>query len=146
MGIISAIHKAFQIKKTRNWETIYFAIDIHDTIIKSNYQSGNIPTDFYPHAIEALQALTLRKDIKLILYTCSHPHEILEYLDLFKSHDICFDFVNENSDIKTNPQGYGNYDRKPYFNVLLDDKAGFDPLIDWIEIIKVLHEKESNIF
>ena len=75
--ITTAIKSAFQKKKARNWEIIFFAIDIHDTIVKSNYETGNIPTEFYPYAKEALIKLTARKDIKLIMYTCSHPHEIL---------------------------------------------------------------------
>jgi len=139
MSVISAIYKAFEHKEKRNWDTIFFAIDIHDTIIKSNYQTGNIPTEFYPNAIVGLQELTLRKDIKLILYTCSHPHEILEYLKLFRKYNIFFDFINENTDVKTNLQGYGNYEQKPYFNVLLDDKAGFNPISDWPKVIQSLN-------
>ena len=130
-GLNNAINKAFQIRIKRNWDHIYFAVDIHDTIVQSNYTAGNIPTEFYPVAMEALQILTERKDVKLIMYTCSHPHEIQQYLDFFESNGIHFDFVNENTDVKTDMEGYGNYDKKPYFNVLLDDKAGFNPYEDW---------------
>jgi hypothetical protein len=137
--IIKAITKAICDKEKKGWDKIYFAIDIHDTMIKANYQAGNIPTEFFPDAIVALQELTKRDDIKLILYTCSHPHEIEQYHQLFEANDIKFDFVNENPDVKTDNQGYGNYDKKPYFNVILDDKAGFDPIIDWPIIIKLLN-------
>jgi len=44
--ITTAIKSAFQKKKARNWEIIFFAIDIHDTIVKSNYEAGNIVTKF----------------------------------------------------------------------------------------------------
>ena len=136
--ITTAIKGAFQKKKARNWEIIFFAIDIHDTIVKSNYEAGNIPTEFYPYAKEALIKLTARKDIKLIMYTCSHPHEIEKYLEFFEGNGIHFDFVNENPDVPTDINGYGNYDKKPYFNALFDDKAGFNPEREWLDIIVLL--------
>ena len=95
--ITKAIQRAYDYAAKKGWDRIYICIDIHDTMIKANYKHGQIPTEFYPHAIEVLQHLTERPDVKLILYTCSHPHEIEEYTVLFKSH------------------------------VLLDDKAGFQP-------------------
>lgn len=141
--ITNTINKEFEKAKSRGWDYIYWAIDIHDTMIKSNYQSGNIPSEFYPHAKETLQMLTKRTDVKLILYTCSHPHEIEQYKTLFAENDINFDFINENPEVKTDTAGYGNYDKKFYFNVLLDDKAGFEPLTDWEDIntmMKPQHE------
>jgi len=131
--ITKAIQRAFDYADRKGWDRIYIFIDIHDTMIKANYKRGEIPTEFYPHAIEVLQYLTKRSDIKLILYTCSHPHEIKQYEELFKSHDIVFDYVNENPEVKTDLNGYGNYDKKPYFNVLMDDKCGFEPH-DWLAI------------
>jgi hypothetical protein len=32
---------------------------------------------------------------------------------------------------------------KPYFNVLLDDKAGFDPDRDWVELLNYFKEKRT---
>jgi hypothetical protein len=129
--ILDAIINSFAKAEERGWGITYWCVDIHDTMIKSNYKTGAIPNEFYPFAVEVLQYLTKRGDIKLILYTCSHPHEIEEYIELFKTNNIVFDFINENTDVKTDLNGYGNYDRKPYFNVLLDDKAGFEPS-DWL--------------
>lgn len=134
MSTTTAFKNAFIKAKERNWDVIYIAIDIHDTIIKANYKPKEIPTEFYPFAIECLRKLTSRKDIKLILYTCSHPHEIDQYLQMFEANDIHFDFVNENSDVVTDLNGYGNYDKKPYFSALFDDKAGFNPERDWLDI------------
>lgn len=145
MSLINAIEKAFQSKKARGWDTIYFAIDIHDTIVVANYKVNDIPKIFYPLAKETLQELSNRPDVKLILFTCSHPHEINQYLAYFKEYDIKFDFVNENPEVKTDVNGYGNYDEKFYFNVLLDDKAGFDATADWKEIYRLLiNEKIRN--
>jgi hypothetical protein len=70
----------------------------------------------------------------MILYTCSHPNEIEQYLKLFTENGINFKYINENLDVPTDLNGYGNYDKKPYFNVLFEDKAGFDAEIEWQEI------------
>ena len=134
MDITKTIDIAYQKAKEKNWDNIYVAVDIHDTIVKGNYTTKDIPKEFYPIAKETLQLLSNKKEIKLILYTCSHPEEIKLYLEFFNQHNITFDFVNENTDVMTDLQGYGNYDKKPYFNVLLDDKAGFNPYEDWITI------------
>jgi hypothetical protein len=37
--------------------------------------------------------------------------------------------VNKNPEVKSTTYGY--YEDKPYFNVLFEDKAGFDATEDW---------------
>lgn len=136
--VTKAINKFYEQKKLRNWEIGYWAFDIHGTILKPNYELGNIPSQFYPMAKETLQLISKFKDITMLLYSCSHPHEIEEYLKLFKENDINFTWVNENKDVTTNIYGYGNYDKKPYMNVLFEDKAGFDADNDWQEIYSLM--------
>lgn len=129
--ILSAIHNAFKKAKERDWTEIYFAIDIHDTILDGNYKHNETSTTFFPYAEETLQVLTQRKDVKLILFSCSHLHQIEQYIKLFEEKGIHFDYINENPEVQTNHNGYGNYDKKFYFNVLIDDKAGFNPITEW---------------
>lgn len=136
MGIFTAINQAYLDKERKSFEKIYVMVDLHGTIIKPNYQAGNIPTEFYDHAKETLQIMSKAKDICLIMYTCSHPHEIEQYLSLFKQNDIHFDYVNENPEVVTQADGYGCYDKKPYMNLLFDDKAGFNPTIEWVDVLK----------
>jgi hypothetical protein len=131
----------FEYKEKRNWDKTYFAFDIHGTILKPNYTYGNTPDEFYPMAKETLQLISTLSDVCMILYTCSHPHEIEEYIELFKANNINFQFVNENPEVPTDPNGYGCYDKKPYMNVLFEDKAGFDPKIEWQEVYDLLTEK-----
>lgn len=142
MSIIKAIEKNhFEAKEKRGWDKTFWFFDIHGTILKPNYEYGNTPKDFYPYAKEAMQLISEQKDIVRILYTCSHPHEIKEYIDLFLSQGITFDYINENPEVETDVNGYGCYDKKPYMNVLFEDKAGFDPYTDWKLVYLFLKEK-----
>jgi hypothetical protein len=134
--ITKAIRNCLVTAKERGWEKTYWAFDIHGTILRPTYQVGVISTEFYPFAKEVLQRLSTRKDIVRILYTCSYPNEITEYLKYFRAHQIYFDQVNENPDVCTGAYGY--YTRKFYFNVLFEDKAGFDPLTDWEAVLQLM--------
>ena len=129
--IIRALENAFSLMKERGWDRIYFAIDLHGTVVKPNYSADEIPKEFYPDSKQVLQELSKRDDIALIMYTCSHPNEIIKYMEFFQENDIIFDHVNENPEVKTDYNGYGNYEKKPYMSVLMDDKAGFDGETDW---------------
>jgi len=132
MGIITAILKNhFENKEKRGWDKTYWFFDIHGTVLKPNYQYGNTPKDFYPYAKETLQLITKLPDICMILYTCSHQHEIDEYVKLFENCGIRFQYINENPEVETDVNGYGCYDKKPYVNVLFEDKAGFEPETEW---------------
>ena len=87
MSVLNSIktnHFAYREKKgakLNDGYKMYWFFDIHGTILKPNYQAGNTPKEYYPHAEETLQLLSTINDITMILYTCSHPHEIQEYID-----------------------------------------------------------------
>jgi hypothetical protein len=145
MSIVKSIKiNHFEYKITRNWDRTFWAFDIHGTILKPNYAYGNTPDEFYPMAKETLQLISKLSDVVMFLYTCSHPHEVNEYIALFASNDINFKYVNENPEVPTQTDGYGNYDKKPYMNVLFEDKAGFDPMSDWQEVYDLLTEHYKN--
>jgi len=133
MSVIKAIRKATSQFEERGWDSLYWAIDLHGTISSNqNYSSDDLSIHYYPFAKESLQLLSTIPHVKLILYTCSHEQNIKYILELMKKDGINFHFFNENPEAKNTE--YGDYSRKLYFNVLLDDKAGFDPEEDW-EII-----------
>lgn len=134
--IISAIENCLRTAKAKGWAKTYWAFDIHGTILKPNYKTNEISTEFYPYAKEVFQKLNERKDIVKILYTCSYPHEIKQYLEYFAKYDIHFDYINQNPEIADG--GYGYYKDKFYFNVLMDDKAGFDGEVDWKLILELI--------
>jgi hypothetical protein len=142
MSIVRAIQiNHFEAMERKGWKKTYWFFDIHGTIIKPNYEYGNIPTEFYPHAKEVLQMLSKLDDVCMAIYTCSHPHEIEQYLQLFEDNGIHFDFVNKNPEVETEENGYGYYEDKPYMNVLFEDKAGFDADTEWEEVKELLIEK-----
>lgn len=139
------IEKTFSIMEKKGWNKVYWAIDVHETILKPNWDAmatSGIPHEWYPNAKEVLQEISNRGDITLILYTCSYDNEIVEYIKFFKENKINFECVNCNPEVKNTR--YGKFDTKFYFNVLLDDKSGFEgeldenKINDWIRIREVL--------
>jgi hypothetical protein len=146
MSIIRSIEiNHFNTKKNRGWDRTFWFFDIHATILRPNYQLGNIPKEFYPMAKETLQLLSKLDDVVMILYTCSHPHEIKEYLKFFVENEIHFKYVNENPEVMTDVNGYGNYDKKPYMNVLFEDKSGFEPETEWSEVYELMFKYYGEI-
>lgn len=135
--ITRAIEKSFNKAKEKKWDRTFWAVDIHDTLMPGNYNEPGIPTEWYPFAKEAMQEISKRKDVDLILYTCSWPKEIKEYLDMFEKEGIYFKYVNNNLDVGNNDYGY--YNHKPYFNVLFEDKSGFCPS-EWEDVINILEK------
>lgn len=141
MSIIKAIKQSFIDKERKGFDKLFYFVDLHSTAIKPNYSAKSLPTEFYPMAKEALQLLSNSDEICLIMYTCSQPDEVAQYVQFFKDNGIVFEYVNENPEVTTEKGGYGNYDTKPYINVLMDDKAGFDGEEDWFKIHAYFSEK-----
>ena len=137
--LIKRIYDAREYQKQKGWEKTYWAIDLHNTIIKSTHkkvQEGDKPwRDCYPYAIESLKELSLRKDICLILYTSSFQKEIDNIDEWFISQGINFQYVNNNPECPNTE--YADFNTKFYFDVLIDDKAGFDPNL-WEDIYREL--------
>jgi hypothetical protein len=126
-------------KDKREWEQIYVAIDFHDTILPASYSEHDSIDTMYTFAKEALSLMSMRKDCKLILWTSSDEEYIGKHISDMSIAGINFDYINENPeciDTKT-----GCFDDKFYFNVLLDDKAGFDGHNDWKEICQYFNSK-----
>lgn len=137
--IIKAIDREYQNMDDRGWDRIFLMFDLHGTIIKPNRTVGNTDIVYYPFAKETLQLISDRIDLDLNIYTCSHVDEVIAYQKQFKEDSIFFKYVNENPDVQTS--GYGNYDKKPYMNVLFEDKAGFFGETDWEPVYDYFKER-----
>lgn len=129
------IEKQFETITSRGWDKLYWAIDLHDTALHADY-SNNDPIRFAPGAEKVLKRLSDSPLAYLIMFTCSYPSEILKYNSFFKQHDIIFDAVNKNPDVSNSKYGY--FKDKPYYNIILDDKAGFYMNTDWFTIDTIL--------
>lgn len=134
------LKEAFKTMESRGWDRIYVFVDIHGTVLKPDY--NKIAKQYYPKSKEVLQRLSKDKRFKLILYTCSYPVEIIEYIDFFKKDGIVFDFINKNPEVINTRGGY--FEDKPYMNVLLEDKAGFVGEYDWYILNYELNKYEKD--
>ena len=143
--LITWIDKMFKYSFSREWFETYWAFDIHGVVFRPNYRKDDLHAGFYPWAKEALQIISKRKDIVMIMHTSSYPKEIEFYFSELKKNGINIKYINENPDIDSLKGNFGFYDEKFYFNVLFEDKAGFDPEIEWKQIYDLLikYEKEN---
>ena len=120
--IIDAIEEAYIYAQKKNWSTIYWMIDIHSTIAESNY-ANEMPT-LIPEAIPVIQELQSYPETCLILWSSCHKHDHLRYMRHFLIEGgMKFTYFNQNPEIENTETG--DYSIKPYFNILIDDKAGF---------------------
>lgn len=135
MGIKKAFETAFRRKTEKKWEKIYVVVDIHDTILRACYEADET-YEYLPYAKPALQLMSSRDDVCLILWSGCYPERLEIYRERFAQDGIHFDYINENPEVGNS--SFQNFDKKLYFNVGIDDKFGFDPKTDWIEVIEVL--------
>lgn len=137
MGIAKAFEAAFVRKREKNWDKIYVVVDIHDTILRACYESEET-FDYLPYAKSALQLMSSRDDICLILWSGCYPERLEAYRERFSRDGIHFDYVNENPEVGNS--SFQDFSVKLYFNVGIDDKFGFDPQNDWARVIEALAE------
>jgi len=96
--------------------------DLHGTLIKPHTEK----IEWYPYAKEVLRVLTLRDDVNLILWISAYHKDLIEFLNECESEHIHFNYVNENPAVdKINY--YGDFSDKYYFDLIFEDKAGFEP-------------------
>jgi hypothetical protein len=137
-SLVVKLHAEFEKARKRNWDKIYIFVDLHDTVLGSSYTGTDISKNFFEGAITTLQAFSQRKDIVLVIYTSSKDDHIEQYREMFKMLGIHFMYVNENPE-----QGntyYADFSKKPYMNLILDDKAGFEPKRQWKLLLKAIKE------
>jgi hypothetical protein len=109
----------------RDNRTAYIAISVEDSVFKSKSQ------EVYPHALQALQALSDSKRLKFIVWNNMAIRDFDFYSNNFlKPRGIGYDFYNENPDMMV----IGNDPRKPFYDILIDVKAGFKPENSWFWI------------
>jgi len=130
--IYKSIIDAFKEKIQRKWNVLYFAIDLHGTIIQKYKGNEIVP---YKYVTDVLIQLSNSPEITLILFTSTYPENLKTFYDWCKEWDINFKYLNENPDCPNNSTG--DFTKKFYYNVLIDDRAGFDPE-EWIDVLQAV--------
>lgn len=123
------IERAFDTKEERKWNTLWWMIDVHDTIFKGKYATDQ-DFEFYPGCLEVLKWISNQPDQEIILWTSSFKNDAERVIKYFKEkHDITINYFNENPACPNTD--LADFSAKPYFNILIDDKAGFEGEVDW---------------
>ena len=136
-----AIERAYRTAKERKWDTIYWAIDLHGTCIESNYENGSF--QFIDDTCEQIMRwLSKQPETKIILWSSVYSDHWNEIVEFFENRGIKIDACNANPHEKSNT--YADFSSKFYFSVLLDDKAGFDPAMDWSVVYFTVHEMQAK--
>lgn len=130
--ILKSIETAYKNFKERNFDKIYWCIDLHGTCLKNTYNE----TEFVwinQDVVEALKLISSRKECALIIWSSSHEKYISNVNDFFKKHNIQIDYINQNPEVENTKTGC--FDKKFYLSIGVDDKFGFVPEVEWNDII-----------
>jgi len=138
MDLINAISNAYCKAHDRKWNKIYILLDIHGTIAESNYDNKKIV--FYRHAITALRICKF-KEIRIIIWSSCYPKDIKKYVRMLKRQGVRVDAVNRSME-KNNRTG--DFRKKPYFSIIIDDKAGFDHN-DWHRVSAIFADERRRL-
>lgn len=101
-----------------NYGNLIVGVDFDDTI--RDYETGKIIDE----VVDLLKEAS-RNNFIICLYTCREDRKLVEALNFCKGIGLQIDYVN------CSPVLPGL--RKPFFNILLDDRAG---LVDTTELLK----------
>lgn len=137
-SLVEKLQFEFEKARKRGWKKVYIFVDLHDTALEPSYNGGDISRKCFEGAIECLQEFSKRNDVILVLYTSSKEDHIEEYRKFFAQFGIHFTYVNENPDQENT--AYADFAKKPYMNLILDDKAGFDPKVHWKLLLDAIKE------
>lgn len=133
MAIKHAVKSAYDKFHKRNWDSIYYLVDLHDTIFESTYDNNELIA--IPQAFKVLKELVKLPETKIILWSSVTEESKEIYIRLFEknSEGKVYAF-NKNPDyldaLDKNGQTYASFAEKPYISIIIDDKAGFTKK-DW---------------
>ena len=105
------IVNTYKIKEQKKWTSLYWIVDLHDTIITGTYNKFNEGATIYPYAKETLDFLYKHDIHKTILWSSSHDDAIDHIL---KKFDLRFNYFHFNPECPNTT--LCNFDRKLYFN------------------------------
>jgi len=130
MSIFNAIRSAYEKGAQRNWDKVYWALDLHGTCIESTYEK-HIYRWLTPDVKQALTELCSHGETHLILWSSVHPDEQPHIVSFFEREGIRIAGFNHNPFEESN--AVSCFASKFYMSIIVDDKAGFDP-VEWPKI------------
>ena len=143
MNIHKAISRAYNKRIQRGWDLTVYAIDLHGVIMKPTYQNSADSDEFYEDAIPVLKLLSESKTNKIVLWSCTYEKDLAPTIKKLKDLGITIDYINENPTSESTE--LCDFNKKFYFDIVLDDKGGFEPEEDWKTILNCL-EHWSTIY
>lgn len=105
------------------YETLYIAFDFDNTVFDYHQKGDTFPK------VEELLKKCKEEGLKLILFTANEQDKLNSAIDFCTKRGYAPDYINESPIMDT---------RKPFYNLLLDDRAGLG------EAINLLTELLSN--
>jgi hypothetical protein len=81
-------------------------------------------------------------ETSIIIWSSCYDRDLDKVWAMFKEHGITPQYFNENTAVENTATG--DFERKFYFSVLLDDKAGFDPDVDWKIVVDQVKEERKK--
>ena len=90
MSIYFSILEAYKLKQERKWEKLYFAVDLHGTIIEPGRL---VKLNVYPEAKMGLRFLSKVPDITLILFTSTMPELLKDFYSWCELNQIKFSYL-----------------------------------------------------
>lgn len=129
--IFKAIGKQYQKAVERGWDKMYWAIDLHETLTPPTYvmEDAKQGIAMYPGAADMLNDIMSLEKNRIILWSSQTNQQMIDHKRaLFPIEQWSRVHLNRNPEEGSTDYAY--FGDKFYFNVLLDDKAGFDPEID----------------
>lgn len=134
------IKEVYKRREEKGYKLVYWAIDLHGVCIKSNYDEGfELIND---KVVPVLKYISSLPETIIIFWTSSYESEVREVVRHFKSLGIVINYLNINPLEKDT--NLADFSKKFYFNILLDDKAGFNPDTDWDLIYKTLKQIKNE--
>jgi len=136
--ITQLFNKAWQEAKDKGYDHVVIAVDLHGTIVDSkvfNTTPGSfedkVNSSIFRSALVALQKLSAHTSVSMFIYSGTKKLHLYRLIDMLnEKYEININ-LNYGSDTQHASQ---SFKRKPYYGILIDDKAGFDPDTDWWEI------------
>ena len=136
--ILKAVERMYRRKAEKGYSKVFIYIDLHETVMLPNYKNNDIV--YYSYAKETLQLLSKLDNVVLGIYSSSYHKSIAQYQKEFKKEGINFIYFNANPEVQDTE--YGCFSKgKFYFDLLIEDKAGFDAETEW----KILYDYFKNL-